>query len=421
VTGSAGQSTFEKAPPSTEVRPDSWELKSAAGPDLAVGYNPGGQLSPQDAALFRSFQSNLLSLISHELRTPLMGILNSLGLLEESEQDAEGVGIPKIDLVRMARNNAQRLNRTLASLLDLAAIESGTFHARLREIDFSKTIRNRVSAVSSELRDLGIQVIWNEKPTPALLADPQRIGRAIDLCLLAIMPRVREHTSIEIKISPSDVQFWFQIKSELKSAWEQSWMEARTGYEGGVASPSSAFAGVLQSEQAFLTRQEEGLGSEFLLIHEIMRLHHGTLSDLHQRTESADRIALVLQFPEISSEEGLRAVLTSRAYDVSTELKSVALVLIETPPGVEPSELVLALKRHLFRTSDAVYPIPEKNRAGLVLDDCKPEDVPGLMQRLQRALENLFPNLKFGFAHCPADGLDPSKLFDLAEGRLKTS
>jgi len=385
--------------------------------DIAVGYNPPPSLSPQDEILFKSFQSNLLSLISHELRTPLMGILNSLSLLEEPED----VGISAPDLIRMARSNAQRLNQTLASLLDLAAIESGTFHVRLREIDFSKTIHNRVSAMSSELKGQSIQVLWEEKPTPPLLADPQRVSRAIDLCMQAIVPRVLGHTAVEIHVAPGQVEFWFQIRPDLKDAWDKASHEALAGYEGGVASPTSAFAGVLQTEQAFLTRQEEGLGSEFLLIYEIMRLHQGEFIQKHEASRNAaigEKFALGLKFPEVTSEAGLRAVLTSRAYDVSTELKSVALVLIAVPEKMETSAFSNQLKSHLFRTSDAVYPLPEKRQAGLVLDDCRVEDVPHLIERLKEKMGSKFAGLKFGSAHCPSDGQDPSQLFDLAEERL---
>jgi hypothetical protein len=422
-TDKAARLPRHKAAPEFRAEPQASQSKEylsspESGPsltDFAVGYNPPPRLSPQDETLFRSFQSNLLSLISHELRTPLMGILNSLSLLEEPEE----VGISAPDLIRMAHNNAQRLHRTLASLLDLAAIESGTFHVRLREIDFSKTVRNRVAAMNLELKGQSIQVVWEEKPTPPLLADPQRAARAIDLCLQAIVPRVLGHSTLEICVAPAQVEFWFQIRDDLKEAWSKAIKEAQTGYEGGVASPTSAFAGVLQSEQAFLTRQEEGLGSEFLLIYEIMRLHNGEfLQKRETESQGLEKHALVLKFPEVTSEAGLRAVLTSRAYDVSTELKSVALVLISVPEKMETSVFSDQLKSHLFRTTDAVYPLPEKRQAGLVLDDCRVEDVPHLIGRLKEKLGPKFAQLQFGSAHCPSDGQDPSRLLDLARERL---
>ena len=106
-----------------------------------------------------------------------MGILNSLSML----LDPEDSGIPKDELVQMARQNANRLNRTLAALLDLAQLESGAFHARLREIDFAKTIRNRVDANASELKDFGLEAKFTAAGAAAILADAQKVQRAVEL------------------------------------------------------------------------------------------------------------------------------------------------------------------------------------------------------------------------------------------------
>jgi hypothetical protein len=397
------------APPSSEVRAEVPGVKNSSA-DLAVGHNPRGMLSPQDASLFKAFQSNLLSLISHELRTPLMGIINSLTLFDD-----DTAAIPKEELLKIARKNSERLNSVLSALLDLAAIESGTFHARLREIDFSKTIRNRVGAAHPMIREHGVQIKWSEVTAPPILADAQQVGRATDLCLQAILPRVAPGSTLEIRMTPAQVEFWFPMREDARAMWEESWAEAQAGVEGGVSSTVSAFTGVMQSEEAFLTRQEEGLGSEFILIHEIMRIHQGEFRE----SRDLKRCALILKFPEVSSEEGVRAVLTSRAYDVSTELKSVALILINVPKKTDVDSFSKLLKSNLFRSSDAVYPLYERRQTGLVLDDCKAEDVPHLVSRLKREIGKEYPNLRFSFAHCPGDELDPSKIFDLAEERLK--
>ena len=145
------------------------------------------------------------------------------------------------------------------------------------------------------------------------------------------MPRARRDTAIEVEISGPVVEFRFQIKPESQEAWQQAWFQAQAGFQGGIASPNSAFAGVMQSEQAFLTRQEEGLGSEFLLLHEIMRLHHGRFLEKHH--SKGDSHSLALEFTCVRSEDDVRSILMSRAYDVSTELASVALVLMDVPKG----------------------------------------------------------------------------------------
>ena len=376
---------------------------------MAIGHSPSQGLSPQDEALFRAFQSNLLSLISHELRTPLTGILNALGLLEEGPGDS---GFTQADLITMARQNAHRLHRALVTLLDLAALESGTFHARLREVDLTKLVQGRVGAQATLFKDRSLKVSVGEVPSAiTVLADPKKLGRALELAFQALVPRAEEGSAIQIRISSSGVEVSFQLATASIGPWESAWSEALAGYQGGVTSPSSAFAGVLQSEQAFLTRMEEGLGSELLLIHEIMRLHGGKCI----AKQSGRNVKLTIELSSLSPEDAVRAVLTSRAYDVSTELKSVALILLRIPKGADASAFSEEIRKSLFRNSDAIYNLPRRGEVAVVLDDCKVEDAPNLVVRIHAALGKRIPS---GIAHCPGDGLDPSKLFELADSRL---
>lgn len=368
---------------------------------LAVGHQPGDAPSPSDEKLFRAFQHNLLSLISHELRTPLMGILNALTLLEEGQPD----GLP------VARRNAERLNRALAALLDLAALESGTFHARLREVNLSKVARHRVEAHRAQWADRRLEVRFQGENTGAVLADPQKIGRALDLCFHSVLAQAEPGTAVEIRVAPGIVGAEFRLAEGLDAAWDQGWTEALAGFEGGAGRPGFAFGGTLQSEQAFLTRVEEGLGGELLLVHQILKLHGGRLAGVRR----GRAISLALELPALGSEEGVRAVLASRAFAVTNELASVALALIDVPTGHDPSAFLERVRSQLFRASDAVYALPEKRRLALVLDDCKAEDAPKLLDRIRKAVGVPF---SFGVATCPGDTLDPGALLTIASGRL---
>jgi hypothetical protein len=171
---------------------------------------------------------------------------------------------------------------------------------------------------------------------------------------------------------------------------------------------------VLQSEEAFLTRREEGLGSEFMLVHQIMKLHAGRFE---MKQEGRD-VTMRLKFTELSSGEGLQAVLASRAYSVSHELGSVALVLVQVASDQDPLELCRQIKLNLFRASDAVYALPERHQVALVLDDCKAEDAPKLIERVTKKLERA-TTLHYGIAHCPSDVLDPAQLLKVADARLR--
>ncbi|MBI2712362.1 MAG: hypothetical protein HYX41_05830, partial [Bdellovibrio sp.] len=399
--------------------PEPETQQAGAAVDLAIGYDPHSALSPQDEALFKAFQSNLLSLVSHELRTPLTGILNALSVLDEG---ALLQGISQEDLIKMARENALRLHQALTVLLDLATLESGNFQARLREVDLNRILATRLELHQPLLKAKNITLEFLSKPhsngasqeegTSIVLADPAKLGRAIDLCLQVAIPRCEKNSRIALKVTESGLRIRFELSKAMEKLWETSWSQSLAGFQAGVASPHSAFGGVMQSEQAFLSRVEDGFGSEFLLIHEIMKLHGGKFSAVLN-----DQIAeLTIEIPELESEQALRAVLKSRAYQASHELGAVTLILVEVPQKMELKSLKERILQNLFRTTDTVYLLPEKHLICLVLDDCKASDAPKVMSKIGR---NLGLSLNYGVSHCPSDTLDPEKLIELSQKRLE--
>jgi hypothetical protein len=335
--------------------------------------------------------------------------------------------LPVTELIQMAHRNAEKLHHSLSALLDVAALESGAFHVRLREVDLLRVAFGRYAKYKKNFESLGITGQWmSDIPGTSaytILADSQKLGQAIDLCFQALLPRAENKGDFQVQVRPFSLELSCKITKSAEEVWKSAWSQSLVGFQGGMSSPYSAFGGVLQSEQAFLTRTEEGLGSEFLLIHEILRLHRGQFS-----AQLKDGLAcLRLEFPELSNEDGLRVVLGSRASSLSTELGSVTLVLIQLPTDFTASlEVQKKIAENLFRSTDAIYPLSKKHQLALVLNDWKYEDVPSFVKLIQDRLRKSFKfelkessQLQFGYAHCPSDSLDPNALVEIAEGRLQ--
>lgn len=80
--------------------------------------------------LLDDIKSNLISTVSHELKTPLTSLRMALYLLHE--RTVGPLGERQADLVLTARDDADRLLRTLNDLLDLAKLERGSAQLELR-------------------------------------------------------------------------------------------------------------------------------------------------------------------------------------------------------------------------------------------------------------------------------------------------
>jgi signal transduction histidine kinase len=118
-------------------------------------------------------KSEFVSTVSHELRTPLTAIRGSLGLLE-------GGGVthlpPKaLNLLRIARNNCDRLVRLLNDMLDLDKIEAGKLTLRPTSLEPAEV----VGAALDELRPMAdqraISLVEDLSPVPLVNGDRDRV------------------------------------------------------------------------------------------------------------------------------------------------------------------------------------------------------------------------------------------------------
>src|ERR1700736_3538916 len=133
----------------------------------------GRALMLVDVARFRwldEMKSDMLATLSHEIRTPLTGIRLVLHLL--LEKSAGELTTAQEELVSSACNDCERLLKTLASILNLARLESGASQLNLHEEPARSVLeenysafRDKAEAASRPLR------VESEDPLPRVAVD----------------------------------------------------------------------------------------------------------------------------------------------------------------------------------------------------------------------------------------------------------
>lgn len=107
----------------------------------------------------------LLSSVSHDLRTPLTTILGSLQAISPASDE-------QARQLAMARTEAERLNRFVANLLDMARIEAGALHQSIQPVDLAEAVASAVDDLGAALA--GRKVDISVAPDlPFVMADPQ--------------------------------------------------------------------------------------------------------------------------------------------------------------------------------------------------------------------------------------------------------
>ena len=131
----------------------------------------------------------LLSSVSHDLRTPLTTILGLLAGMRAATKEQ------KEQLVE-ARGEAERLNRFVANLLDMARIETGTLQQSIEPVDLTEAV---AAAVHDMRRVLLHQPVEMEIPPdlPFVLVDPQLFHH----CLINLIDNAAKYGGVGTTIN----------------------------------------------------------------------------------------------------------------------------------------------------------------------------------------------------------------------------
>lgn len=104
-------------------------------------------------------KSEFISTVSHELRTPLTSITGVLGLLY-------GGAIPKIpdkamELLLIAKNNAERLGRLVNDILDIEKLEFGQLELSATECDVNDLLRQAIVQNTGYAIKYGVNLVFD--------------------------------------------------------------------------------------------------------------------------------------------------------------------------------------------------------------------------------------------------------------------
>jgi signal transduction histidine kinase len=125
--------------------------------------------------LLDDVKSNLISTVSHELKTPLTSVRMALYLLHE--KTVGSLNDKQADLVSTAREDADRLLKTLNDLLDLAKLEHGSSQLQLAHVSSAELVETSVHSIRETAHAAGMILKTEIAPDlPDVHIDRQRVA-----------------------------------------------------------------------------------------------------------------------------------------------------------------------------------------------------------------------------------------------------
>ena len=131
-------------------------------------------------ALEKSDESNrlksaFLSQMSHEIRTPLNVILPAIPILVDTIGEKDNENLTILNAVGSA---GKRLQRTIDMILDMSAVQSGTYKPEFEQIDLSEDLQRLTNEFKSLADDKGLKLEFSNNSTkPVITVDKHTVER----------------------------------------------------------------------------------------------------------------------------------------------------------------------------------------------------------------------------------------------------
>ncbi len=164
-----------------------------------VTHYVGVTFDISDLKASEKMKDEFIATVSHELRTPLTSIHGSLSLLD-SEVPAKSTE-ESAELIRIAKNNSQRLVQLIDDILSIAKIESEKMKFQLRPVDLGELVVDAVEANQEYAKqfDVCIQVDIGAK-NARVLGDKGRLMQVLTNLLSNAVKHSPEDGTISVEI-----------------------------------------------------------------------------------------------------------------------------------------------------------------------------------------------------------------------------
>jgi two-component system, NtrC family, sensor histidine kinase KinB len=192
---------------------DRWFLLRATPVREDKGRITGATVILQDVTKLRRFdelKNDLVATVAHEFRTPLTSLRMAIHLC------LEGVAGPlsekQADLLYTAREDCERLQRTVDELLDLARIQSGKIMLSLRPVVAAELLKSAWDTFRARAEEQ--QVTLRMEPSSRrvqALADPERIKIVFSNLLSNALRHTPAGGTIQIQALPLADRVRFEV------------------------------------------------------------------------------------------------------------------------------------------------------------------------------------------------------------------
>jgi two-component system, OmpR family, sensor kinase len=214
-------------------------------------------------------ERNFLMSVSHELRTPLTAIRGHVEALREGVVTDEELRVASLTVIAA---EAERLERLVGDVLDLAKLDAHRFTVLQEEVDMGRLVDNAYAAFSEEARRREIEYRCDVEAKPVIVSDGDRVLQIISNLLSNAFRWTPDGGRVGLELSATDGTVYVAVAdsgpgvpaSQRERIFRPFWSRGGGGTGLGLAI-ASELAGALGGRIELESSAEKGSRFELVL------------------------------------------------------------------------------------------------------------------------------------------------------------
>ncbi len=216
-----------------------------------------------------ALERNFLMSVSHELRTPLTAIRGHVEALREGVVTDEELRVASLSVIAA---EAERLERLVGDVLDLAKLDAHRFTVLQEEVDMGRLVDNAYAAFSEEARRRSIDYRCDVEAKPVIVSDGDRVLQIISNLLSNAFRWTPDGERVGLELSSTDGTVYVAVAdsgpgvppSQRERIFRPFWSRGGGGTGLGLAI-ASELAGALGGRIELESSAEKGSRFELVL------------------------------------------------------------------------------------------------------------------------------------------------------------
>jgi signal transduction histidine kinase len=244
------------------------EVPSRGAGEIGVLADRFGEMASR-LSESEELERNFLMSVTHELRTPLTAIRGHVEALREGVVVDDETRLASLTVIAA---EAERLERLVGDVLDLAKLDTHRFTVLQEEVDMERLVDRAYTAFAEEARRRGIEYRCDLEARPVIVSDGDRVLQIISNLLANAFRWTPDGGSVELELSATDGSVYVAVAdsgpgippSQRERIFRPFWSRGGGGTGLGLAI-ARELAGALGGRISLQSSDDQGSRFELVL------------------------------------------------------------------------------------------------------------------------------------------------------------